>query len=74
MSADDDSPNGELEQVLAGEDKSALGTAAGERDLGPDEPGGSEPPPEPADPSSWPTRDRRHRHARRARRRRARGR
>ena len=50
MSTDDDSPNGELEQVLAGEDTTALGTAAGERDLGPDEPGGSEPPPEPAGP------------------------
>ncbi|HEX6621213.1 MAG TPA: hypothetical protein VF024_16235 [Solirubrobacteraceae bacterium] len=50
MSTDDDSPNGELEQVLAGEDATALGVAAGERDLGPDEPGGSEPPPEPAGP------------------------
>ena len=36
--------------MLAGEDATALGTAAGERDLGPDEPGGSEPPPEPAGP------------------------
>jgi hypothetical protein len=50
MSADDHSPNGELEPVLVGEDASALATAAGERDLGPDEPGGSEPPPEPAGP------------------------
>jgi hypothetical protein len=51
MSADDESPNGELEQVLAGEDATALGTtAAGERDLAPDEPGGSEPPPEPPSP------------------------
>jgi hypothetical protein len=50
MSADDHSPNGELEQVLAGEDATALETAAEERDLGPDEPGGSEPPPEPAAP------------------------
>jgi hypothetical protein len=50
MSADDHGPNGELEGVLAGEDATALATAAGERDLGPDEPGGSEPPPEPAGP------------------------
>jgi hypothetical protein len=50
MSADDQSPNGELEPVLAGEDATALGTAAGERDLALDEPGGSEPPPEPAGP------------------------
>jgi hypothetical protein len=50
MSADDHSPNGEPEPVLAGENASALGTAAGERDLGPDDPGGSEPPPEPAGP------------------------
>jgi hypothetical protein len=50
MSADDHGPNGELEGVLAGEDATALATAAGERDLGPDEPGGIEPPPEPAGP------------------------
>jgi len=48
MSADDQSPNGELEPVLVGEDSTAL--AAGERDLAPDEPGGSEPPPEPPGP------------------------
>jgi hypothetical protein len=50
MSAEDDNRNGELEQMLAGEDATALGTAAGERDIGPDEPGGSEPPPEPPSP------------------------
>jgi hypothetical protein len=49
MSADDHSPNGELEPVLVGEDSTTL-AAAGERDLGPDEPGGSEPPPEPPGP------------------------
>jgi hypothetical protein len=49
MSADDHSANGELEPVLAGEDTTALGATA-ERDLGPDEPGGSEPPPEPPGP------------------------
>ncbi|HEX6695635.1 MAG TPA: hypothetical protein VF080_02540 [Solirubrobacteraceae bacterium] len=49
MSAEDRSPNGELEPLLAGEDTTALETA-GERDLGPDEPGGSEPPPEPPGP------------------------
>jgi hypothetical protein len=50
MSAEDENRNGELEDVLAGEDATALGTAQGERDLEPDEPGGSEPPPEPPGP------------------------
>jgi hypothetical protein len=50
MSAEDDTRNGELEQMLAGEDATVLATAAGERDIGPDEPGGSEPPPEPTGP------------------------
>ena len=36
--------------MLAGEDETALGTAPGERDIGPDEPGGAEPPPEPPAP------------------------
>ena len=50
MSADDDIRNGELEEMLAGEDETALETAPGEHDIGPDEPGGSEPPPEPPTP------------------------
>jgi hypothetical protein len=50
MSADDDIRNGELEEILAGEDETALETAPGERDIGPDEPGGSEPPPGPPTP------------------------
>jgi hypothetical protein len=50
MSADDDIRNGELEEMLAGEDDTALETAPGERDIGPDEPGGSEPPPGPPTP------------------------
>jgi hypothetical protein len=50
MSADDDIRNGELDEMLAGEDETALGTAPGERDIGPDEPGGSEPPPAPPTP------------------------
>ena len=50
MTADDDIRNGELDDMLAGEDETALGTAPGERDIGPDEPGGSEPPPGPPTP------------------------
>jgi hypothetical protein len=50
MNADDETRNGELEEMLAGEDETALGTAQGERDLGPDEPGGAEPPPAPPAP------------------------
>jgi hypothetical protein len=50
MSADEDTRNGELDEMLAGEDETALGTADGERDLGPDEPGGAEPPPGPPTP------------------------
>jgi hypothetical protein len=50
MSSDDDIRNGELEEMLAGEDDTALETVPGERDLGPDEPGGSEPPPGPPTP------------------------
>jgi hypothetical protein len=50
MSAEDDTRNGELDEMLAGEDETALGTAPGEHDIGPDEPGGSEPPPEPPTP------------------------
>jgi hypothetical protein len=42
--------NGELDETLAGEDETALGTAHGERDIGPDEPGGAEPPPTPPTP------------------------
>jgi hypothetical protein len=42
--------NGESEEMLAGEAETALGTAPGERDLGPDEPGGAEPPPAPPAP------------------------
>jgi hypothetical protein len=42
--------NGEPDEMLAGEDETALGTAPGERDIGPDEPGGAEPPPEPPSP------------------------
>ena len=50
MNADDDTRNGELDEMLAGEDETALGTAHGERDLEPDEPGGAEPPPGPPAP------------------------
>ena len=50
MSADDETRNGELEEMLAGEDQASLGTAHGERDIGLDEPGGVEPPPEPPGP------------------------
>ena len=42
--------NGEPEEMLAGEDDTALRTAPGEHDIGPDEPGGAEPPPEPPAP------------------------
>jgi hypothetical protein len=50
MGADEETRNGELDEMLAGEDAAALGTAAAERDIAPDEPGGSEPPPEPPSP------------------------
>lgn len=50
MSADDDTRNGELDEMLAGEEETALGTAQGERDIEADEPGGLEPPPEPPTP------------------------
>ena len=50
MNADDETRNGELDEMLAGEDETALGTAPGERDIGPDEPGGAEPPPAPPAP------------------------
>jgi hypothetical protein len=50
VSADEENRNGELEEMLAGEDETALGTAPGERDIGPDEPGGTEPPPAPPTP------------------------
>jgi hypothetical protein len=42
--------NGEPDEMPAGEAETALGTAPGERDLGPDEPGGAEPPPAPPAP------------------------
>ena len=42
--------NGEPDEMVAGEDDTALGTAPGEHDIGPDEPGGAEPPPEPPTP------------------------
>jgi hypothetical protein len=42
--------NGEADEMLADEAEVALGTAPGERDLGPDEPGGAEPPPAPPAP------------------------
>jgi hypothetical protein len=50
MSADEETRNGELDELPAGEGQAALGTAPGERDIGPDEPGGSEPPSAPPDP------------------------
>ena len=50
MNADDEIRNGELDEALAGEDETALGTAPGERDIGADEPGGAEPPPAPPGP------------------------
>ena len=50
MNADEEIRNGELDEMLAGEDETALGTAPGERDLEPDEPGGDEPPPAPPAP------------------------
>ena len=50
MNGDEEIRNGELDDVLAGEDETALGTAPGERDIGPDEPGGAEPPPAPPTP------------------------
>ena len=66
MNADEEIRNGELDEVLAGEDETALGTAPGERDIGADEPGGAEPPPAPPGAGvPGRCRDRRHRHARR---------
>jgi hypothetical protein len=50
MNADEEIRNGELDEMLAGEGKTAVGTAHGERDIGPDEPGGAEPPPAPPAP------------------------
>jgi hypothetical protein len=50
MNADEEIRNGELDEMLAGEDETALGTAPGERDIQTDEPGGAEPPPEPPTP------------------------
>lgn len=50
MNADDETRNGELDEALAGEDETALGTAPGERDISSDEPGGAEPPPAPPAP------------------------
>jgi hypothetical protein len=50
MNADEETRNGELDELLDGEDQAALGTAPGERDIAPEEPGGTEPPPAPPDP------------------------
>ena len=50
MNADDEFRNGVLDEALAGEEETALGTAPGERDIGADEPGGVEPPPAPPGP------------------------
>jgi hypothetical protein len=50
MNGDEEIRNGELDEMLAGEDETALGTAHVERDIGLDEPGGAEPPPAPPAP------------------------
>ena len=55
MSAEDESPNGGVEGAPAGEDATALATAADERASGADEPGGSVPRTSRPARSSWRT-------------------